>query len=83
MIDAQAQAGFDDRLPPMILLPVIAYAERFPSLPVFSIVECLLAAWRDALPATIAEDRKQSFDAMALRRLTELQDSTDARGTHR
>jgi hypothetical protein len=62
----------DDRIPPMTLLPVITYAERFPTIPVFSIVECLLGAWRDASLTYIDDDWMGSFDQLATERLTGL-----------
>jgi hypothetical protein len=66
------QRDDDDRLPAMVLLPVLAYAERFPTLPVFSIVQCLLDAWRDASLTYIDDDWMGSFDRLATERLNTL-----------
>jgi hypothetical protein len=56
----------------MVLLPVLAYAERYPSLPVFTIVQCLLDAWRDASLTYVDDDWMGSFDRMATERLKAL-----------
>lgn len=58
--------------PPAALLPVVAYAERFPTLPVFTVVECLLDTWRDASLTYVDDDWMASFDHLATERLTNL-----------
>jgi hypothetical protein len=59
-------------MPAMALLPVLAYAERYPGLPVFAIVECLLDAWRDAALTYVDDDWMASFDGLATERLDRL-----------
>jgi hypothetical protein len=79
------QRDDDGRMPAMVLLPVLAYAERYPALPVFSIVECLLDAWRDAALTYIDDDWMGSFDHIVTERLDHLMasESLDPRATGR
>jgi hypothetical protein len=74
MAAASEPPAINERLPPMVVLPVIPYAERFPTVPVFSIVECLLETWRDTSPAYVDDDWMTSFDRLATARLTQLVD---------
>jgi hypothetical protein len=55
-----------------VLLPVLAYAERYPSVPIFMIVECLLDTWRDASLTYVDDDWMGSFDRLATARLADL-----------
>jgi hypothetical protein len=69
VLDNAGKPVADDDLPPMLLLPIVAYAERYPALPIFAIVKCLLDVWQDAELAYVDDDWMGSFDRLATRRL--------------
>lgn len=72
MGDDKARTGSQPPMPATALPPVVAYAERFPTLPLVTVVECLLDTWHEVSSGNVDDDRTTSFDRLATERLSNL-----------